>query len=328
VNRAVLCCVAANVLAGTTFVVMRRAPGGLPDVTFTAIRLALSSLLFFALAARRGGWRPRFDRRDWLLVATVALPGFVLPLLLGLRGVALSTPSNASILALMEPIAIVPLALVLLGEHATRARWLGLALGLAGAALVVTAEEGGGGFDRAHLTGNVLLTVQGLFWGIYTVAAKPLLDRHPSLTASAWITLLAFVSCSLIAPLEWPALRPAPLDSAARLVGVAADGAGGVPFFTALGRSFPAAAYLGIVGSGLSVLLWNAGLKGVDASKMAVFIFLQPAVGVVLDLLCFGERPALRGWIGLALIMAAVLLVTRKNEERPAPPEPATRAGA
>ena len=38
-SRASLSCVAANVLAGTTFVVMRRAPGGLPDVTFTALRL-------------------------------------------------------------------------------------------------------------------------------------------------------------------------------------------------------------------------------------------------------------------------------------------------
>ena len=318
-SRAVLCCVGANVLAGTTFVVMRRAPGGLPDVTFTAIRLALSTLFFFALAARGGGWRPRFSGRDWFLATTVALPGFVVPLLLGLRGVALSTPSNASILALMEPIAIVPLALLLLGEHATTPRWIGLALGLGGAALVVTAEAGSGSFDRGHLTGNVLLAVQGGFWGLYTVAAKPLVDRHPPLMASAWITLIALVACTLIAPLEWPGLRPQPLTEAASLVGLSGDGAGGVPFATALARSFPAAAYLGIVGSGLSVLLWNAGLKGVDASKMAVFIFLQPAVGVLLDLICFGERPALRAWLGLALIMAAVVLATRTAEESRAP---------
>lgn len=314
-SRASLCCVAANVLAGTTFVVMRRAPGGLPDVTFTALRLALSTLFFFALAARGGGWRPRFDRRDWLLATTVAVPGFVVPLLLGLRGVALSTPSNASILALLEPVAIVPLALLLLGEHATWSRWIGLLLGLGGAALVVTAEAGGDGFDRAHLTGNVLLAVQGVFWGIYTVAAKPLVDRHPALTASAWITLIGFATCSLLAPLEWPALRPVPLAPAASLVGIG-GGATADPFGTALARSLPAAAYLGIVGSGLSVLLWNAGLKGVDASKMAIFIFLQPAVGVVLDLVCFGERPALQAWLGLALIMAAVVLVTRRAAER------------
>jgi drug/metabolite transporter (DMT)-like permease len=324
VNRAVFYCVAANVLAGTTFVVMRRAPGGLPDVTFTAIRLALSTLLFFALAVRSGGWRPRFDRRDWLLATTVALPGFALPLLLGLRGVALSTPANASILALMEPIAIVPLALLLLGEHAPGSRWIGLLLGLGGAALVVTAEQGADGFDRAPLAGNLLLALQGPLWGIYTVAAKPLVDRHPALTASAWITLLACATCTLIAPLEWPALRPAALSGAATFVGLEDGGAGGVPFATALARSLPAAAYLGLFGSGLSVLLWNAGLKGVDASKMAIFIFLQPAVGVVLDLLCFGERPALRAWLGLALIMAAVVLVSRRTEERRAPPSPAT----
>jgi drug/metabolite transporter (DMT)-like permease len=313
VNRAVLCCVAANLIAGTTFVVMRRAPGGLPDVTFTCVRLAMSTALFFVWAARSGGWRPRFDRRDWLLALTVAVPGFALPLLLGLRGVALSTPSNASILALMEPIAIVPLSLLLLGEHAPRARIVGLALGLAGAALVVTAEFGGSGaFDPAHLAGNVILAVQGFLWGIYTVAAKPLVERHPPLIMSAYVTLLAFLACLCIAPLEWPQWRPAALTGAAHFVGLADGTAADVPIATALLRSLPAAAYLGVFGSFLSVLLWNAGLKGVDASKMAIFIFLQPAVGVVLDLCCFGEVPTLRAWLGLALIVAAVLLVSRR----------------
>jgi drug/metabolite transporter (DMT)-like permease len=318
VKKAVLCCIAANLLAGTTFVVMKRAPGGLPDVTFNAVRTLLSTLLFFLAAARTGGVRPRFSARDWLLLFTVAIPGFAAPLLLGLRGVALSTPGNASILALMEPIAIVPLSLIFLREHTPPARLLGLLIGLLGAALVVTAEEGAGGLlEGAHATGNLLLALQGFLWAVYTVAAKPLADRHPPLALSAWITLIGCAAFTLLAPLEWRGCRPPALDGFARALALGDGPAGGASFSVALVRSLPAAAFLGIIGSFLSLLLWNAGLKGVDASRMAIFIFLQPAVGLLLDLAVFGEVPALRAWVGLACIGAAVLLATRAAAARP-----------
>lgn len=314
-RRAVLCCIGANVVAGTTFVVMRRAPGGLPEVTFTFFRLLLATLLFFAVAVRRRDWRPGFSARDWLLALAVALPGLALPLLLGLRGVALSTPGNASILSLLEPIAIVPLSLLFLGEKSPGSRLIGLALGLAGAALVITAEVGAGDLAATtHLAGNLILAAQAAAWAIFTVAAKPLLARHSALKMSAWVTLLGCLACGAVALLEWPQLRPAGLAGVAHGLGLA-DGPDGATLFAAAFRaSTPAMAYLALFGSVVSVLLWNAGLQGVDATKMAVFIFLQPAVGLLLDAVRFGEAPARRAWAGLALILVAVLLVAREPE--------------
>jgi len=319
VNRAVLCCIGANVVAGTTFVVMRRAPGGLPDVTFTFFRMVLATLLFFTWVARRREARTPFSAHDRLLLLCVALPGCAMPLLLGLRGVALSTPGNASILALLEPIAIVPLSFLFLGERSPRVRLIGLALGLAGAALVVTAEVGSGDLaSKTHLSGNLILALQGVFWAIFTVAAKPLLARHSALRVSAWITLLGTLACGAVAPLEWPSLRPASLAGFAHLLGLV-DAPDATTFAAALYASLPAMAFLAIFGSFLSVLLWNAGLQGVDATKMAVYIFLQPAVGLVLDAACFGETPAPRAWIGFAAILVAVLLVSREPAPAAAP---------
>ena len=83
--------------------------------------------------------------------------------------------------------------------------------------------------------------------------------------------------------------------------------------------SLPAMAFLALFGSFLSVLLWNAGLQGVNATKMAVYIFLQPAVGLVLDAACFGETPAPRAWLGFAAILVAVLLVSREPAPAAAP---------
>jgi len=318
VNRAVLCCIGANVVAGTTFVVMRRAPGGLPDVTFTFFRMVAATLLFFTWAARRREARTRFSPRDRLLALVVALPGCAMPLLLGLRGVALSTPGNASILALLEPIAIVPLSFLFLGEHSPRVRLVGLALGLAGGVIVVTAEVGSRDLaSTTHLSGNLILALQGVLWAIFTVAAKPLLARHSALRVSAWITLLGALACGVVAPLEWPSLRPASLAGFAHGIGLV--DAPATTFAAMFAASMPAMAFLALFGSFLSVLLWNAGLQGVDATKMAVYIFLQPAVGLVLDAWCFGETPAPRAWIGFAAILVAVLLVSREPAPAAAP---------
>jgi drug/metabolite transporter (DMT)-like permease len=321
VKRAVLCCIGANVVAGTTFVVMRRAPGGLPDVTFTFFRLLLATLLFFAVAIRRRDWRPGFSARDWLLALAVALPGLALPLLLGLRGVALSTPGNASILSLLEPIAIVPLSLLFLGERTPGSRLVGLALGLAGAALVITAEVGAGDLaTTTHLAGNLMLAAQGAAWAIFTVAAKPLLERHSALKMSAWVTLLGGLACGAVALLEWPQLRPAGLAGVAHGLGLADGPDGATPFAAMFAASVPAMAFLALFGSFLSVLSHSIpGLQGVDATKMAVYIFLQPAVGLVLDAACFGETPAPRAWIGFAAILVAVLLVSREPAPAAAP---------
>ena len=317
-NRAVLCCIGANVVAGTTFVVMRRAPGGLPDVTFTFFRMVVATLLFFTWAARRREARTRFSPRDRLLALVVALPGCAMPLLLGLRGVALSTPGNASILALLEPIAIVPLSFLFLGEHSPRVRLVGLALGLAGGVIVVTAEVGSRDLaSTTHLSGNLILALQGVLWAIFTVAAKPLLARHSALRVSAWITLLGALACGVVAPLEWPSLRPASLAGFAHGIGLV--DAPATTFAAMFAASMPAMAFLALFGSFLSVLLWNAGLQGVDATKMAVYIFLQPAVGLVLDAWCFGETPAPRAWIGFAAILVAVLLVSREPAPAAAP---------
>jgi drug/metabolite transporter (DMT)-like permease len=318
VSRAALWCLLANVLSGTTFAAMDRAySSGLPAVTFTFLRTALSTALFLALGAWRGELRPRFGVRDFGLVLLLAGPGFVLPLVLGVRGVALSTPGLGSILALIEPIAIVPLSLVFLGERPTRARLLGVALGLAGALLVVASD----GMPGAELlaaerrTGNVLLAVQGALWGVYTVAAKPLTGRHSAFAVSLWSTATGCLLLGLVAPLEWPGLRPAALDPLAAALGLQDGLPHGLALPVALRGALAPTLYLGVFGSFVAVLLWNAGLKGVPATRMAVFIFLQPLVGLLLNHLLGEQAPAPLQWAGFALILGAVALVTRERAQ-------------
>jgi len=316
VNRAFVWCLLANVIGGTTFAAMDRAfLSGLPTVTFTFLRTALSMLLFVAFAAHRGELAPRFTAREWGLVLLVGVPGFALPLVLGVRGVALSTPGIGSILALMEPIAIVPLSILFLGERPRRTRLIGIALGLVGALLVVGSDDLAGSTLAApgRRLGNLLLLAQGAMWGIYTVAAKPLTGRHSALSISLWSTAAGCLALALVAPLEWRELRPETLDGLARGLGLQEGVPAGDSLASALTRALPSMLYLGLFGSFLAVLLWNAGLKGVSAMGMAVFIFVQPAAGLLLNAWLGRQPPAPLDWAGLALILGAVVLVTRER---------------
>lgn len=322
-SRPLLWCLLANVIGGSTFVAMAAADAsGLPAVTFSFVRTALSTLLFALLLVGRGEWRPRFTLRDWFLVFLVAVPGFALPLVMGIRGVALSTPALGSILALLEPIAIVPLSLLFLRERMPGLRWLGLLLGLGGAVLVVLSEPiTGRGDPASQRLGNLLLALQGSLWAIYTVAAKPLVDRHSAIKVSGYATALGCLALGLIAPLEWSALRPAALDGVAAALGLenglTEGGGDAAALAAAFRRALPAMLYLAVFASFLAVLLWNAGLQGVAASRMAAFIFVQPAVGVVIDLVRGEAVPRLDAWLGLGLIAVAVWFVSREPASSP-----------
>lgn len=316
-SRALWWCLLANVIGGTTFVAMDAAhASGLPTLTFSFARTLLSTLLFALLAWRHGELRPRFGARDLLLLLLVAVPGFAMPLVLGIRGVALSSAGLGSILALLEPIMIVPLSLLFLRERMAPSLGIGLALGLAGALMVIGSDglpADGSARAASPFVGNLLLALQASLWAIYTVAAKPLTARHSALSISTWSTALGCLALGLCAPLEWESLRPAALAPLHEWLALETGPSDGGAIAQAWRASLPWMAYLAVFGSFLGVLLWNAGLKGVPASRMAAFIFIQPAVGLLLDLWRGAHAPALLAWIGLALIGAAVLFVSRER---------------
>lgn len=319
-KRAFLWCLLANLIGGSTFVAMDRAnASGLPTVTFSFLRTLLSVLLFVVIAAWRRELRPRFDARDWGLVLLVAVPGFAFPLVLGIRGVALSTPGLGSILALVEPIAMVPLSFFFLGERMRPLRLVGMGIGLVGALLVVQSDALPGALaasDERRL-GNILLALQGALWAVYSVAGKPLMARHSAFSVSFWSTTLGCLALGLVAPLEWAQLRPTALDGVARALWLQEGVPAGMSVVESLSRAMPSMVFLGVFASFLAVLLWNAGLAGVSTMSMAVFVFVQPAVGLLLNAAVGEEAPALFGWIGLSLILGAVVLVARGEPARP-----------
>ena len=280
----------SNILGGSTYAVTTAALKSFPEKDLIFLRMALCAILFLPLAWRGRRRLMKATRGDWALIAGVGLVGYALPLALGTYGVKLSSATSASLLVGMEPVTIVLLSALFLGEGLTRLKVASLVLGLSGAMLI--AFQGfptlSGAFtDR--LKGDMILALHGGCWALYSVLGKPALKRVDPLDFTAGTSIIGFLG---VAAWAGPGLNTA---AWARVP---------LPAWLAM-------AYLAVAGGFLAVILWNVALKTVEASKVANFIFLQPVVGVALGVGLQGDPMTSWSMAGGALVIGGMYAASK-----------------
>lgn len=284
---ALVCIVLANVLGGVSYPAQKAALDGLPPATVTCLRNLVALVPLLLCVRLRGRRGPPWSGPDLARVCLLGTLAFAAPMWLGILGVARAGASNASILILLEPITIVAIAWLVLGERVGLLKLLGLVLGLAGALAIVL--EGASLGDLAageHFAGNAILALHGVLWGCYTPLAKPLSERHDPfelcLRATA-VGSLALVPAALAERAAWG-------DSGALL---------------------PALAWtlaLGLFVSFGSTVLWLMALRHIPATSVAGFVFLQPLAGVLVGVGLLDERLSAAVLLGSTLIVLGVAL--------------------
>lgn len=281
--------VLTNAIGGSSFpfnAVMLR---GFSPLDAIFLRMAVSSLLFLPFLWRGRRRLAALSWRDWGLLCAVGGFGYALPLALGNYGQTLSTSSSAAIFIGMEPVSIVALSCLFLGERLTGLKIASAAAGLAGTALIAFQGRPHFGAVSGRLAGDLLLAACGCSWSLYTVIGKPLLSRVEPIDFTAVTNVLCFLG---VAAWAGPGLSPAHWRAA-----------GAAPWLALF--------YLAAVVSFLGTLAWNLALKRVEASRQANFIFLQPLVGVALGAGLLGDPLTRWTAAGGALVLAAMWAATR-----------------
>jgi len=144
--------------------------------------------------------------------------------------------------------------------------------------------------------GDALILLAMPVWGVYSVLLK---RRPPELDGVAFLFVIsvagvalllpAFAIEALVAPPHWP-------------------GAGGVA----------AALYVGLAASVGAFICWNRGVAIVGANAAGFTIHLLPAFGTLLAILFLGESFRPFHALGIATILAGVLVATRAAPARSA----------
>jgi drug/metabolite transporter (DMT)-like permease len=269
---------------GLGTVVSKRAIGEMPPLVLFPIQLT-SSLVVLALLMRRAGLpllgSPRLLGRLGLLNPGLAYA-------LGLIGLTYISASLYVLLWALEPLLILLLAGIFLDEGITRRLVLLSATAAAGMGLVVY-----DGSTAGQWPGVVLVLAGVACCAAYTVIARRWVatsDSTAQVVLSQQAYALAFaVVVALAAGLLGGGLRWSGVSTTALVSAVGS------------GLLYYAAAYW----------FYLSALRRVPASLAATSFYLIPVFGVVASFGLLGERLAVGQWVGVGIVVVAILSIIR-----------------
>lgn len=282
--------VLTNAIGGSTYAATTVTLRGFSDRDAAFLRMGLCVLLFVPTLWRARARLAALPARVWARLVLVGLCGYALPLALGNAGQTLSTASSAALFIGMEPVTIVLLSALFLGERLTPLKLLSLGAGLFGALLI--AFQGPPRLGEAlngRLAGDLLLAATGASWALYSVLGKGVLEKVEPLDYTAVTTVVCFLG---VAAWAAPGLSPAAWRAAPP-------------------SAWAALLYLAGAGSFLGAWIWNAVLRDGEASRQANFIFLQPLFGVALGAGLLGDPFTRWSAAGGGLVLLGMWAATR-----------------
>ena len=281
--------VAANLVYATSSVVTRLTLDDVPPAMLAFVRCLLGGAVLVPLAvpALRSG---RIGGVDHWRIAAMGVLGFSAAFALYHWGLLRSTATNAALLIIVEPLAIMALSPLMLGERLRAREVVGAALALAGTMLVVLDGVPGVTMRLApHWRGDLLLIASGLGYAAYSLIGRDVLRRHPSTPVTTLSIAWGAAALAPLAVLEW--------------------GAGARPVWT--GAGVLGVLYLALVITALAYLVWNWALERVSAPRAAIFLTVQPIMGAVLGVVLLGDPFSAFTAVGGALIVGGLVLTAR-----------------
>jgi drug/metabolite transporter (DMT)-like permease len=264
---------------GYNWVVMKIGLGYADPFTFAALRTFLGALsLFLLLVVLRRSLRPQAVGFT-IVIGLLQTTGFVGLLMWALQS---GGAGKTSVLTYTMPFWLLLLAWAFLGERVRGTQWLAVGLALAGLLLVLSPWRLQGAFS------SLLALAGAASWAASAIVVKTLQKRQDVdlLSLTTWQMLFGSLPLILIALLT---AHGAPEWSA--------------PFIWAL-------AYNVILGNALAWLLWLFALRRLSAGAAGLGTLATPVIGVAAAWLQLGERPTAGEAAGMALIIAALAVVS------------------
>lgn len=203
----------------------------------------------------------------------------------------LTTAANAILLQYTAPVWIALFGAWFLGERATKADWITIALVLGGMTLFFA-----DGLELANVLGNSLAVISGLSFAGMTMALRKQKDGS-AIESIIMGNLIAFI-VGLPWILEAPALNAS---------------------------GWLALTLLGVVQLGVSYWLYARAIRHVTALEAVLIPVIEPILNPVWVLIAMGEKPGRFALIGGAIVLTAVTVraVTSVRARRTLSPPPA-----
>jgi len=276
-----------SVIWGMAFVAIKEAVQGLSPVNLALMRWLIASVFFLALFPILGKSKAKLERRDiprLLLVAFANVAGYHISLNYAETSISAGL---SGLLISFGPVFVVVLSALLLNEKAGPKVLLALLLAIFGTLVLSIGSISAN--DLSSLYGPVEVVLSALFYALFSVLGKPLVQKYGSgpTTIRAGLLgtamMLPLLSTSFLSQVE-----SLPLDGWISVL------------------------YLSIISTVLGYMLFYTLVSRRAVSRLSIQLYLAPIVSVVGGALLLNESVTTFFAIGGAMMLAAVALATMR----------------
>jgi drug/metabolite transporter (DMT)-like permease len=276
-----------NLIYGANYSIAKQVmPAYVQPFAFVLMRVGGALILFWIVSALF--IKEKVDRKDFPRLALLAVFGVAVNQLLFLKGLSITTPINASIIMISNPIVVLIIASFILKEKISLNKIAGIIFGIAGAMLMLTFNKNFS-FGSETITGDIMILINSISWACYVVLVKPLMNKYNTFTIVKWVFLFGFCyvlpfGFSQFQEVDWQTL-PA---------GIWYD-----IFFVVVGTTF------------LAYVLNTYALRALSPSVVSIYIYLQPFLATLFAVYYYhNDTLDARKILAAFLIIIGVFLVS------------------
>jgi drug/metabolite transporter (DMT)-like permease len=153
--------------------------------------------------------------------------------------------------------------------------------------LLVTTSKSGQSFEFQFNIGFILMLLSTLNWAVYSVLLKRLKIPYPPLVVTFYMSIIGLILTTpfLIRNKGWESLSLLNHTEWAHLI------------------------FLGVFVSGIAYWYWGKALEVLEASKVSMFLYLEPITTLIAAVLLLHEKVFFINVVGGVIIIIGVVIV-------------------
>jgi drug/metabolite transporter (DMT)-like permease len=270
---------------GVSFVSTKAVLGKLDPYSLLVIRFGIGALFLLLLLLLN---------RHRLQISIKYVPHLMVLGILGvfvhqvLQATALLTinASAAGWLISFSPVFTVILSMLFLHEKLSITKAVGMVMAITGV-LIISSTRSGQSFQVAINLGFLLMLLSTLNWAVYSVLVKSLKIPYPPLVVTFYMCLLGLILTTpfILRNRGWEDLSLLNYSEWAHLL------------------------FLGVFVSGIAYWYWGKALEVLEASKVSMFLYLEPIATLIAAVLLLNEKVLLISAAGGIIIIIGVIIV-------------------
>ncbi len=278
---------------GINFSLVKYALADFHPLSFAVIRFALASLFLIAvMAAKHESYS--IDRRDRFAIIKLGLLGITLYNIFFMYGLRYTTAANSALLISLSPLFAALIQAFWGKERLTLLISTGLALASFGVFLIIRSNHGEPSFSSSHMAGDFLTLCATLIWALFTITAKPLLEKYSALKVTAYSM---FAGSLLLLPVSVPGLLNQSWSGVSLL-------------------SWSSLVFASFIAAGIAYVFWYQGVKELGVTRTMAYHYLIPFAAVLFATFLGEEITLSQVGGGTAILLGVYLVQIKKNPDR------------